>query len=89
MERRRFLGVLTGTSLGVLLKGSFSGFAQAQNTAQAAASVHGSEASQFPPNSTIILVHAAWEDGSAWSNIILPLERHGLQVICAPIRSRP
>jgi pimeloyl-ACP methyl ester carboxylesterase len=85
MERRRFLGVLTGTSLGVLLKGSFSRFAQAQDTAQTAASVHGSEASEFPPNSTIILVHAAWEDGSAWSNIILPLERHGLQVICAPI----
>jgi pimeloyl-ACP methyl ester carboxylesterase len=31
------------------------------------------------------LVHAAWEDGSCWSNIILPLERHGLHVICAPI----
>ena len=85
MERRRFLGVLTGTSLGVLVKSFFGGFAQAQNSAQATASVDGSEASQFPPNSTIILVHAAWEDGSCWSNIILPLERHGLHVICAPI----
>ena len=85
MERRRFLGVLTGTSLGVLLKGFFGGSAQAQNSAQATARVHGSEASQFLPNSTIILVHAAWEDGSCWSNIILPLERHGLHVICAPI----
>jgi pimeloyl-ACP methyl ester carboxylesterase len=85
MERRKFLGVLTGTSLGVLLKGSFSGFAQAQNTAQAAASLHGSGSSQFPPNSTIVLVHAAWADGSCWRNIILPLERLGLHVICAPI----
>jgi pimeloyl-ACP methyl ester carboxylesterase len=85
MERRKFLSVLTGTSLGVLLKNSFSGFAQAQNTTHAAASVHGSGASQFPPNSTIILVHAAWADGSCWSNIILPLERQGLHVICAPI----
>jgi pimeloyl-ACP methyl ester carboxylesterase len=85
MERRRFLGVLTGTSLGVLVKSFFGGFAQAQNSAQATASVDGLEASQFPPNSTIILVHAAWEDGSCWSNIILPLERHGLHVICAPI----
>jgi pimeloyl-ACP methyl ester carboxylesterase len=85
MERRKFLGALTGTSLCVLLKGSFSGFAQAQNAAQAIKSAHGSRASQFPPNSTIILVHAAWEDGSCWSNIILPLERHGLHVICAPI----
>src|SRR5271170_794756 len=85
MERRKFLGALAATSLGVLLKGSLSGSAQAQNNAQAAPSVHGPETSQFPPNSTIILVHAAWEDGSAWSNIILPLERHGLRVICAPI----
>jgi pimeloyl-ACP methyl ester carboxylesterase len=30
-------------------------------------------------------VHAAWADGSCWSNIILPLERHGFKVICAPI----
>jgi pimeloyl-ACP methyl ester carboxylesterase len=85
MERRRFLGVLTGTSLGVLVKSFFGGFAQAQNSAQATARVDSSEASQYPPNSTIILVHAAWEDGSCWSNIILPLERHGLHVICAPI----
>jgi pimeloyl-ACP methyl ester carboxylesterase len=41
--------------------------------------------SEFPPNSTIILVHAAWADGSCWSNIILPLHRRGLHVICAPI----
>ena len=41
--------------------------------------------SEFPENSTIVLVHAAWADGSCWSNIILPLERRGLKVICAPI----
>ncbi|MGA6984170.1 MAG: alpha/beta fold hydrolase, partial [Candidatus Sulfotelmatobacter sp.] len=41
--------------------------------------------SEFPPNSTIILVHAAWADGSCWSNIILPLHWRGLHVICAPI----
>lgn len=40
---------------------------------------------EFPPNSTIILVHAAWADGSCWSNIILPLQQRGLRVICAPI----
>jgi pimeloyl-ACP methyl ester carboxylesterase len=31
------------------------------------------------------LVHAAWADGSCWSNIVLPLEQRGLKVICAPI----
>ena len=41
--------------------------------------------SEFPPNSTIILVHAAWADGSCWSNVIVPLQRRSLRVICAPI----
>ena len=41
--------------------------------------------SEFPANSTIILVHAAWADGSCWSNVILPLQQRGLRVICAPI----
>jgi pimeloyl-ACP methyl ester carboxylesterase len=40
---------------------------------------------EFPDNATVILVHAAWADGYCWSNIILPLERRGLKVICAPI----
>ena len=38
-----------------------------------------------PNDSTIILVHGAWADGSCWNNVILPLQRHGLKVICAPI----
>jgi pimeloyl-ACP methyl ester carboxylesterase len=41
--------------------------------------------SEFPTNSTTILVHAAWADGSCWSNVIVPLQQRGLQVICAPI----
>ena len=41
--------------------------------------------SEFPPNATVILVHAAWADGSCWSNVILPLQQRGLHVICAPI----
>jgi pimeloyl-ACP methyl ester carboxylesterase len=84
MQRRKFLGALTGTSLGVLINGSLSELAQAQSTTQPVSS-HLSETSQFPPNSTIILVHAAWADGSCWRNVILPLERRGLHVICAPI----
>jgi len=39
----------------------------------------------FPQNPTIVLVHGAWADGSCWKDLILPLERHGLRVICAPI----
>jgi pimeloyl-ACP methyl ester carboxylesterase len=41
--------------------------------------------SSFPTNSTAILVHGAWADGSCWEDVILPLERQGLKVICAPI----
>jgi pimeloyl-ACP methyl ester carboxylesterase len=87
MERRKFLGALTAGSLGVVLEGSFSGFARAQNPAQADAGAPGRPAkkSEFPEGATIVLVHAAWADGSCWSNVILPLERHGLKVVCAPI----
>jgi hypothetical protein len=41
MERRNFLGALTGTSLGVLVKDSFAEFAPEQNTEQAGAPVAG------------------------------------------------
>jgi pimeloyl-ACP methyl ester carboxylesterase len=85
MERRKFIGALTVGSLGVALDGALTELARAQNTAQTGANSQASKNSGFPPNSTIILVHAAWADGSCWSNIILPLQRHGLRVICAPI----
>ena len=39
----------------------------------------------FPQDSTIVLVHGAWADGSCWRDVILPLEHEGLKVICAPI----
>ena len=41
--------------------------------------------SVFANDSVIILMHGAWADGSCWNNVILPLQRHGLKVICAPI----
>jgi pimeloyl-ACP methyl ester carboxylesterase len=41
--------------------------------------------SPFVANSTILLVHGAWADGSCWHNVILPLRNEGLQVTCAPI----
>ena len=41
--------------------------------------------SSFPQNSTVVLFHGAWADGSCWNDVILPLERQGLKVICAPI----
>ena len=39
----------------------------------------------FPQNSTVVLAHGAWADGSCWNNVILPLQHRGLKVICAPI----
>src|ERR1700691_2500889 len=85
MQRRRFLGAFTAASLGIALDASLSKFAQAQSTAPAAAKSQSSKTSEFPSNSSIILVHGAWADGSCWRNVILPLERRGLHVICAPI----
>jgi pimeloyl-ACP methyl ester carboxylesterase len=85
MERRRFLGALTATSLGIALDGSLTKFARAQNPPKAAVNSQISKMSEFPQNSTIILVHGAWADGSCWRNVILPLEERGLRVICAPI----
>ena len=41
--------------------------------------------SSFVQNATIILVHGAWADGSCWSSVILPLQKEGLKVTCAPI----
>jgi|SRR5271155_1490531 pimeloyl-ACP methyl ester carboxylesterase len=34
---------------------------------------------------TVMLVHGAWADGSCWQNVIPPLERLGLNVICASL----
>ncbi len=34
---------------------------------------------------TVVLVHGAWADGSCWQNVILPLNRLGLNVMCAPL----
>ena len=41
--------------------------------------------SSYGQNSTIVLVHGAWADGSCWRNTILPLRQEGLNVICAPL----
>jgi pimeloyl-ACP methyl ester carboxylesterase len=87
MKRRNFLGALTAASLGVVLDRPLAEFARAQTTAQALTlpPLKQSRTSEFPQNSTIILVHGAWADGSCWSNVILPLQRRSLHVICAPI----
>jgi pimeloyl-ACP methyl ester carboxylesterase len=87
MERRRFLGAATAASLGFVLEGSFAKLGRGQNTERANASAHGQavKRAEFPENAAIVLVHAAWADGTCWSNIVLPLERHGLKVLCAPI----
>ena len=36
-------------------------------------------------NTTVVAVHGAWADGSSWKDVILRLEREGLQVVAAPI----
>ena len=41
--------------------------------------------SAFASNATVIFAHGAWADGSCWQKLILPLEKEGLGVICAPL----
>src|SRR5690242_10787034 len=41
--------------------------------------------SSFARNATIVLVHGARADSSCWRNVILPLRKQGLKVMCAPI----
>jgi pimeloyl-ACP methyl ester carboxylesterase len=78
MQRRSFLGALTAASLGVGSKGLLA-------KAATDFSAQTSKAGEFPQNSTIVLVPAAWADGTCWGNVVLPLERRGLHVMCAPI----
>jgi hypothetical protein len=87
MDRRRFLGAFAATSIGGLSQGVFREAARAQGVAQASAGSSGRAAAMgaFAPGAAVVLVHAAWADGSCWRNVILPLERHGLHVVCAPI----
>ncbi|MGH9715813.1 MAG: alpha/beta fold hydrolase [Candidatus Acidiferrales bacterium] len=36
-------------------------------------------------DTTVILVHGAWADGSSWEAVIRPLQAKGLRVIAAPV----
>ena len=36
-------------------------------------------------DTTVVLVHGAWADGSSWSKIIRPLAAEGLEVLAAPL----
>ena len=39
----------------------------------------------FPEDTTIVVVHGAWADGSSWAAVMRPLQKQGLKVIAAPI----
>jgi hypothetical protein len=38
---------------------------------------------RFPENSTVVVAHGAWVDGSSWKEVILFLSKPGLQAIAA------
>src|SRR5215510_7076655 len=39
----------------------------------------------FAENSTVVVAHGAWADGSSWNEVILLLNKKGLQVVAAPL----
>jgi pimeloyl-ACP methyl ester carboxylesterase len=80
MDRRTVVGALAAASLGVLLEGAVPGLARAERQRRDEGPL-----SALPPNAAAVLVHGAWADGSDWQRVVLPLERQGLHVICAPI----
>jgi hypothetical protein len=43
----------------------------------------------FPENSTVVVAHGAWADGSRWKDVILFLDKQGLQVVAAPLPLTP
>src|SRR5580700_5829842 len=34
---------------------------------------------------TVVMVHGAWAECASWTEVILPLQKQGLGVVCAPI----
>jgi pimeloyl-ACP methyl ester carboxylesterase len=40
---------------------------------------------RFLENSTVVVAHGAWADGSSWKEVILLLNKQGLQVVAAPL----
>jgi pimeloyl-ACP methyl ester carboxylesterase len=34
---------------------------------------------------TVVLVHGAWAECASWTQVILPLQKQGMRVVCAPI----
>src|SRR5215475_954107 len=40
---------------------------------------------RFPENSTVVVAHGAWADGSSWKEVIHLLSEQGLQVVAAPL----
>jgi pimeloyl-ACP methyl ester carboxylesterase len=46
---------------------------------------NGKSPRQSEPQPTVIIVHGAWTDGSAWSDVIARLQASGLRVVAAQI----
>jgi haloacetate dehalogenase len=101
MERRNFLGALTGASLGILLEGSLTEFAHAQSGAQGGTSLAG----QAPPMTSqvevsgntifvrrygngpaILLVHGFPRTSLMW-RFLAPKLAENHTVICADLRA--
>src|SRR3984957_17507834 len=39
----------------------------------------------FAEKATVVLVHGPWLDAGMWNSVILPLRKHGLQVLAAQL----
>ena len=104
MERRNFLGALTGTSLGVLLNDSFAEFPREQDTAQAGGSVAAQgpfETSQvevsgntvfvrrYGKGPAILMVHGFPRTSLMWRSLAPKLADNSHGDLRRPARLRP
>ena len=64
-------------------RSSFLSSAGALATVAAASELSGLAAPNH--DASVILVHAAWEDGSVWSKVIVSLVQQGVYSVAAPI----
>jgi pimeloyl-ACP methyl ester carboxylesterase len=85
MMRRSFLRAVSAASLSLAWEASLEETAYGEDFLMPAPEGLGSDAQEFAANAAIVLAHGAWADGSCWDNVILPLQRRGLQVVCAPL----
>jgi pimeloyl-ACP methyl ester carboxylesterase len=82
--RRRFFGTATMTIAAAQLGMTALADARPRTTKKVVQDLT-NKSEPGETNTTVVLVHGAWADGSSWAHVIAPLQSRGLRTIAAPI----